>query len=277
MLEIYACPVCAERLVRLAKGYQCPVGHTYDLAKSGYVNLVLANQKRSKNPGYDKGMIRSRREFLAKGYYDAIGLQLATILCDAIPEQLAHPSTTILDVGCADGYFSDQIRQQLPDSVHLWGIDLSKIAIQYAAQRYQAIRFAVANSFRLPILPNSLDLILQILAPGNEAEYARTLKKGGYLVTITPNTEHLWQMREVIYERPNKHQPKEEKRIHFVQQERVTIRDTITLDNQDDIRAIFQMTPYYWRASKAGREKVELLTTLRTQIDLMVTIYQNIE
>ncbi len=251
------------------------MGHSYDLAKSGYVNLVLANQKRSKSPGYNKEMIQSRRNFLAKGYYDAIGIQLAAILSAVLPEQFAHRSTNILDVGCADGYFSNQLSQQLPDSTHLWGIDLSKSAIHYAAQSYRNIRFAVANSYRLPILPNSLDLIIQILAPGDEAEYARVLRKGSHLVTVTPNVDHLWQMREVIYEKPNKHRPKEVERIHFTQQESATIHDAITLDNPADISSIFQMTPYYWRSSNAARKKVEALTALETQIDLLVTIYEN--
>ena len=147
----------------------------------------------------------------------------------------------------------------------MWGIDLSKIAVQYAAQRYTSINFAVANIYRLPILPDSVDLIIQILAPTHEAEYARVLKQGGYLVTITPNADHLWALKAHIYETPHKHQPKVPSFTHFTLRDKATIRDSIVLDNPEDIQAIFRMTPYYWRASQGVREQVGLLNQLETE------------
>ena len=255
--------------------YRCPENHSYDMAKSGYVNLLLANQKRTKNPGYNKEMIQARRRFFAKGYYDCIGTQLIDALQRSIPQLCRRQSVQILDVGCADGYLSDQIYQRWPNPAQMWGIDLSKIAIQYAAQSYPKINFAVGNAYHLPVLPNSVDLIIQILAPTNEAEYARVLKKDGFLVTITPNTEHLWAIKEQIYETPNKHQPKALDFTHFVLQDKAMINDRICLEEQSDIQSIFRMTPYYWRVSQTARERVESLHRLETEIDLLVTIYQN--
>ena len=273
-MEIYACPVCHQALTRHPTAYRCPENHTYDIAKSGYVNLVLANQKRTKNPGYNKEMIQSRRHFFAKGYYDSIAPQLIQALQAAIPQLFQRKSCHILDVGCADGYLSHQIHQQWPSPSRMWGIDLSKVGVQYAAQRYASINFAVANIYRLPILPSSVDLIIQILAPTHEAEYARILKKDGYLVTVTPNTDHLWALKSHIYETPRKHQPKIPDFTHFTLLDKATIHGSISLDNPEDIQSIFRMTPYYWRASEAVRERVGSLERLETAIDLVVSVYK---
>jgi 23S rRNA (guanine745-N1)-methyltransferase len=68
-MSILKCPVCQDELNRIEKSYRCKNNHTFDMGKQGYVNLHMSNEKRSKNPGDDKEMIVSRKNFLEKGYY----------------------------------------------------------------------------------------------------------------------------------------------------------------------------------------------------------------
>lgn len=62
------CPVCAGALEKRAGAYLCPKNHSFDIAKSGYVNLLLNSSQG--HHGDDKLMVRARRDFLDKGYYD---------------------------------------------------------------------------------------------------------------------------------------------------------------------------------------------------------------
>ena len=38
-MNIFTCPVCSEMLYKEGKSYICPKRHTFDIAKSGYVNI----------------------------------------------------------------------------------------------------------------------------------------------------------------------------------------------------------------------------------------------
>ena len=74
-MSIFICPVCGEKLEISGKSYICTKRHTFDMAKSGYVNLLPTNNSGTVH-GDNKLMLRARREFLEKGYYKP--------LCDAV-------------------------------------------------------------------------------------------------------------------------------------------------------------------------------------------------
>ena len=60
------CTKCGKPLKKLDTCYRCEEGHSFDIAKRGYVNLNLNNRKRT---GDEKEMIQGRRSFLEKGNY----------------------------------------------------------------------------------------------------------------------------------------------------------------------------------------------------------------
>jgi 23S rRNA (guanine745-N1)-methyltransferase len=92
------CPVCAEPLQLSERTYRCTNNHSFDLAKEGYLNLLLSHQRKSKNPGDDKAMIQARRRFFDSGAFDP--------LSDLIQRSTSHlPHPTILDCGCGEGHF----------------------------------------------------------------------------------------------------------------------------------------------------------------------------
>ena len=128
---VYRCPVCHFALEKLEKQYICPNEHTFDIAREGYVNLLLAHQKRTKEPGDSKAMIESRRAFLNKGHYGILSERLNEIIVAQL--SAAHQGThlNVLDAGCGEGYFMLILEKQeeyqykvlemevMPDHVHL--------------------------------------------------------------------------------------------------------------------------------------------------------------
>src|SRR5437667_7145012 len=111
--SLLRCPVCHEPLTNLGPIYQCPKGHTFDIARQGYVNLLLAHQRKSKQPGDNKEMILSRAHFLDEGYYQPISEKVnkAAMACFMTGE--CSDSGIILDVGCGEGYYITRLRETL--------------------------------------------------------------------------------------------------------------------------------------------------------------------
>ena len=55
------CPVCGGALMPLGTSLRCPQGHSYDMAKEGYVNLLAIQRRHAADPGDGKAMVRARR------------------------------------------------------------------------------------------------------------------------------------------------------------------------------------------------------------------------
>lgn len=77
--SLFQCPVCSKPLYRGIKQYYCPKNHQFDIARKGYVNLLLLQHIGAGDPGDDREMIRSRRDFLNKGYYEGFSDRLNEI------------------------------------------------------------------------------------------------------------------------------------------------------------------------------------------------------
>jgi len=104
-------------LEKLEKQYICPNKHTFDIAREGYVNLLLAHQKRTKEPGDSKAMIGSRRAFLNKGYYSTLSECLNEIIAAELLDTPKGTPINVLDAGCGEGYFVGQLNAKPRDLV----------------------------------------------------------------------------------------------------------------------------------------------------------------
>ena len=96
--SLFACPVCGNALMINGKSYKCIDNHSFDAAKSGYVNLLTSDRMNAKNPGDNKLMVKSRSDFLDKGYY----VHLLEKLCESVYEVISE-NDVILDAGCGEG------------------------------------------------------------------------------------------------------------------------------------------------------------------------------
>ena len=274
MSSLFVCPLCGERLTRRENSYFCPNGHCHDVAREGYTYLLPVNQKHSKAPGDDKAMAAARSAFLSKGYY----APLRDTLCK-LAVSLTGDAPAVLDSGCGEGYYTAAIYRALCDAgktPRMAGTDISKFILRLAAKREKGVEFAVASSYHLPAADGCADLLLDCFSPLALDEFRRVLKPGGLFFYVVPAADHLWELKQVLYDHPYPNEEKETPYEGFSYEAIVPVEDTITLESQTDIHALFQMTPYYWKTPRAGAERLAALETLTTHISFRVHIFRKL-
>ena len=266
------CPVCNEALKRENNSYVCENRHTHDIAKEGYVNLLLAQHKHSKNPGDSDEMIRSRQAFLNKGYYK--------ILSEAIVQELGSVSSkfeqNILDVGCGEGYYMQGIIDMLPNAnLSLWGIDISKSAVKLAGKRKMNATLCVASAYDLPFFDEHFSSIVSVFSPVSASEIERLLKVDGSIIMVGPAEEHLNGLTAHIYDEVLPHKGNYsviDESEKFILKEQIEIKEEIVV-KQEDILNLLRMTPYYWQITVEKKEKILALAELRTTVHFYVRVY----
>ncbi|MFT4939308.1 MAG: 23S rRNA (guanine745-N1)-methyltransferase [Paraglaciecola sp.] len=265
---MWICPACQSPLSLLDRTWQCDLGHVYDQAKEGYVNLVLAQQKHSKEPGDNKQMVTARRAFLEQNHYQP----LAKLLAELIVEYQILSDIRLFDAGCGEGYYLDAIFQSFADkniSIHASGIDISKVAVQKAAKKYPANSFAVASSFKLPVLSHSQDVLIQVFAPGSALEVHRVLSEKGIWIQVSPGPQHLIELKHTVYDEPHEHKPPADVTDGFSLLSERSLTFGIELEDQQQRMDLLMMTPFYW---SSRQDKIELMLASMEQVSADFTI-----
>lgn len=274
--DIYKCPVCDLDLTCNGKQYVCIKGHSFDLSQKGYINLLLANNKKTKDPGDNKQMMQSRKEFLNKGYYK----RLSCGINDAILQYLKENTETILDAGCGEGYYLSNLKNSIKEigrsDISLYGMDISKSAVNMAASRDKDISFIVGSSFNIPVKGETVDFIIRNFAPGDSEEFRRILKKNGKLLVVTPGVMHLFQLKEALYEKARKNEEKDGSFQGFKAINHREIKYEIELSDNFDIKNLVSMTPYYWSISDETRNSLDTINFISTTLHFNVDIYEKI-
>ena len=273
-MSLFCCPICGGPLDRGPSAYSCPAGHSFDLAREGYVHLLPANRMHSKMPGDDKGMAAARAAFLSKDYY----APLRDALCSIALERTG-PAPRVLDTGCGEGYYTSGVYRALVRagrSVTMAGTDISKAILRRAAKREKDVEFAVASSYHLPVADGAVDLLVNCFSPLAIEEFRRVLSPGGAFVYVVPSEKHLWEMKQVLYDRPYRNETKETPYEGFRYVTIARVRDRITLPCQEDIQALFGMTPYCWKTPRAGKERLAALDSLTTTAAFDIHIFERI-
>ena len=272
MKSLFRCPVCGGPLDREERVYRCADRHSYDIAKEGYTYLLPPNQKHSADPGDDKAMSAARRDFLSKKYYAPL---LNTLCSRILPLVGEHP--VILDAGCGEGYYTAGIRAALTaagKTPAIAGIDISKSILRLAAKREKQVEFAVASCYHLPFADETADLLLDCFSPLALTEFWRVLKPGGWFLYVVPGARHLWELKQVLYDRPY---PNEEKQTPYPGFAYRAIREldfTAHLPDPQTIQDLFQMTPYFWKTPKEGAARLAALPSLDTTVSFRVHVFQ---
>ena len=270
----YKCPSCGLALTLNAnsqpKTYSCSNNHSFDMAREGYLNLLLAQHKRSRNPGDSDDMIRSRQRFLSAGYYQP--------LSDAIISQIASSAEgfnqSLIDLGCGEGHYMQQLRNASAE-LKLLGIDISKFAVRLAAKRKMDARLVVDSAFNIPLFENRIDTAISVFSPISGEETARILKPGGTLIMVGPGEQHLSGLTEIIYDKTVPHAGNPlETTGPFSLQESIEIKETISVKGSD-IMDLLTMTPYYWHSRPEQQELLAKLEKLETTVHFYIKIYKN--
>lgn len=264
--QILMCPVCRQPLNLTERTWRCEQGHSYDVAKQGYVNLHVVQHKHSKNPGDTPESVDARRAFLQGGYYQPLQQAVVDLL-----KQLNVKA--ILDIGCGEGYYTSAMQQVVE---HCVGVDIAKTAVQRAAKLNPEVTWVVGTGATLPVLDHSMDACTSLFSPIPQAEIARVLKDEGYLIVVTPASEHLYAMREALFEQVNPHTPEKfvEQLQDLFELKQEQIIDAPFVLEQQALKNLIAMTPYAYKASPERRSQLEQHSQLEVTASFQIYVFQ---
>jgi 23S rRNA (guanine745-N1)-methyltransferase len=252
----------------------CPVGHSFDVARQGYVNL-LGNRRR-RAAGDSVEMVRARRAFLATGAYQPVSDHLNRACGASLP---GKPSGVLLDAGCGEGYYTRRLAGTLDADLPICGIDVAKPAISTAAAQHRQGRYAVASAFDLPLADGSVSVLVSVFGPVVPGEFARVVAPGGAVIAVHPGPGHLSALRSLVYDAPRRHQVKDPLRDAqrwFRSLEHDRVRFQMQLSSTEAAIQLLTMTPYRWHAPRDINARLAQLGGLETDVDVLVSRYRRI-
>jgi len=270
------CPVCEQPLSWGDRVCLCAKGHSFDLAKEGYANLLLSHHRRTKSPGDSADMVQARRRFLDSGAFSRLSECIRGEVRHLLAGWEAGRRVTILDSGCGEGHFLGSL-QDLVD-VPAYGVDVSKDAIRLAARRHKGSRWVVANAMRsMPFAGDSLDLVLSVLAPRKVVELARVLKPDGRLVVVVPGPDHLLELRSQLTADTGDFPAKAAATVElcaprFALRRKESLSYEVLLD-RERLADLVQMTPLFWRSSREAKASLGRLDELRVTVGFVVLTF----
>jgi 23S rRNA (guanine745-N1)-methyltransferase len=256
--------------MRLSQTYTCDAGHSYDVARSGYVNLLQPHDRRSANPGDSRESVASRARLLGAG----IGATIVGALAARAAALDLPGGATIVDLGCGGGDALDAACARTGGAGV--GIDISTAAAELAARRFPAATWVVANADRrLPLLDGSVTLALSLHARRNPPECARVIGAGGFLLVAVPAADDLIELRAQVQgeaiERPRSSAVVEEHAAAFALVAQQTVREHHRLDRQ---QLLDLLSGTYRGARTSTAARVEQLDSLDVTIASEVLVFQ---
>lgn len=190
-----ACSVrhCSLPIDRRDRVFVCPAGHSYDIARSGYVNLLQPQDRRSAAPGDSRAAVEARAALLAAG----VGQALIDATASRVAALNLAEGAVVVDLGSGSGDGLAALASHAP--IAGIGIDLSTSAAEHAARRFPSLTWVVANADRrLPLLDGSVDLVISLHGRRNPAECARVLGPSGSLIIALPAPDDLIELRAFV-------------------------------------------------------------------------------
>ncbi|WP_262081148.1 putative RNA methyltransferase [Streptococcus sp. Marseille-Q5619] len=261
----FACPICQENLTLVETSLKCCNRHSFDLAKFGYVNLA-PQIKQSAN--YDKENFQNRQQILEAGFYHAILETASDLLANS------DTSTTVLDIGCGEGFYSRKLQERHPDKT-FYAFDISKDSVQIATKSEPnwAVNWFVGDLARLPIKDASMDILLDIFSPANYGEFRRVLSKDGILIKVIPTENHLKEIRQKVQDQlTNKDYSNQDIKEHFQENFTILSNQTASLTNTitaEQLQALLSMTPLLFHVDQTKIDWSDL-TEITIEAEILV-------
>lgn len=191
VMDLLVCPHCTSDLEAIEDGrvVRCDRGHTFDVARQGYVSLLARNA--GKIVGDSAEMIEARSEFLDSGHFDRIIAAVAAAMS-------AHNPATVLEVGAGTGHYLAAVLETF-ERMRGIGLDVSKPAARKVARAHPRLGSVVADVWQpLPVRTGSMDAVSCVFSPRNAAELRRILAPNGVLVVVTPTEHHQQELIEAL-------------------------------------------------------------------------------
>ncbi len=268
---IMICPLCGRKLEKTHQSFCCKKRHSFDIARQGYINLLPVQNKHSLSPGDTRAMLEARRRFLDKGFYEPV--------CDDIAEKIRQhcnvPSPVTADIGSGEGYYTSLLKNKC--NAQCIGFDIAKEASKMSCQRDRDIIWAVATASHIPLQDSSADAVTAVFSLFVNDEYARILKDGGIVVEVTAGSDHLTELKHIIYDEvfvQNKQPSPFGDQFVLLSQEDKSFR--IGLDNED-LKDLLLMTPHSHRISREKSERLEKTDRLDITVNYIIRVLQKKE
>ncbi|MBF6081672.1 methyltransferase type 11 [Nocardia cyriacigeorgica] len=196
MTSALACPECQAGLAMSERSLRCGAGHSFDIAKQGYITLLTGAS--TKMTGDSADMLDARAAFQSGGHFAPIAD--ATVAAVAGDGPAAHPgaSALVLEIGAGTGYYLARVLDALPHALGI-ALDVAKPAGRRSARAHPRAAAVVADAWRgLPLGEGTVDAALSVFAPRNPGEVARVLHPDGRFVVVTPTDRHLAELIEPL-------------------------------------------------------------------------------
>ena len=262
------CPVCGAVLNRVEKTWRCAAGHSFDIARQGYVNLLPVQQKHSLHPGDTREQVASRREFLNAGFYEPIA---DTLVRTATELGCAGP---VLDVGCGEGYYSTRLTAAL--GAELVGVDISKEAVRFAAAQHKDALWLCATAAKLPVADGAVGTLTSLFALTVPGEFRRVLRRDGYFLQVLAAEDHLLGLKSIIYpELVFKEKDTVPREPGFELVKSVPIRFPFTVEGSQ-VGNLLSMTPHVYRIDREGAQRLEQTRRLTDTASCVLNVYRSL-
>ncbi|GAA3153847.1 rRNA (guanine-N1)-methyltransferase [Planomonospora alba] len=288
IVEFLVCPVCADRLALGERALRCPAGHTFDVARQGYVSLLTGS--RAPGTADSPQMVAAREAFLGAGHFDPLAEAVAETVSAACRTAMAADGSrgegsrgggengpaageraegsgrsgagraVVADAGAGTGHYLARVLDRLPGAAGI-ALDVSKHAVRRAARAHPRLGAVVADVWRpLPVASGAVDVLVNVFAPRNGPEFARILRDGGALVVVTPTSRHLHPLVERLgllsVDDSKERRTAESLGGHFSETGRSTHEFAMAL-RRDAVEAVVGMGPSAWHVdSEAMRRRI---------------------
>ncbi len=171
-------------------------GHSYDVAKQGYVTLAAG--KGIGHEGDSLEMVNSRETFLSNGHFAPFVESVSDALADVVERVAGDEDPVILEAGAGTGYYLAHTLDLIQGARGV-GLDVSVPAAKHLAKSHPRVGAVVADVWeQLPIRTGSIHALAVVFAPRNPAEFARVLVDGGEAVMLVADQGHLDELREPL-------------------------------------------------------------------------------
>lgn len=278
-----ACPIDGQPLDFTEKGtLVCPQNHTYDRAKQGYFNLLPVQFKPSRDPGDSKEMIAARQRVLAQGIFENLSNAMTEIVCEcaqSLDQTDRSAELLLIDAGCGEGYYTSRMANALSSwsNLHVLGIDISKWGILTAAKAHKNMTWAVANNKRLPIQTGTAHVITSLFGFETWPPWSALQTTGQWVVTVDAASDHLLELRELIYPNVEKHDAPDDSgalKAGYEKTDEVSLKYQINQPSSEALTDIVYMTPHGKKITLTTEASQTELSLPQLTIDTLVRIYK---
>jgi 23S rRNA (guanine745-N1)-methyltransferase len=273
VVPFLVCPYCGAGTTKADSVLRCRSGHSFDIARQGYVSLLPAGWRG--DAGDTVAMVQARERFLGAGHF----APLATRLAELAEQHLPDGPGCVVDVGAGTGHYLAAVLERRPDRVGL-ALDVSKHALRRAARAHARIGAVACDVWHgLPVADDAAVVALNVFAPRNATELARILHPVGRLLVVTPTERHLHELVAaldlVTVDEDKPRRLATQLGSHFVRLEQHDVTATMSL-SPADVEAVVAMGPNAWHADteEIGRRVTQLPTPTSVTLSITVGVYE---